>query len=61
MNAWRHIKHPLTLVLRRRWAWGNDPRAPGRVCLVSPRGAVFEIRHNRAGTFARRFQHFALN
>ena len=55
---WKPVKHPLSLVTRRRWRWGSDPRGERRLCLVSPRGTVFEVRHNKAGTFARRFVEF---
>jgi hypothetical protein len=42
---WRPVRHPLRLVTQRGWRWGRDPRAS--VCLVSPRGTVYEVRQNR--------------
>jgi hypothetical protein len=43
---WRALKHPLRLGLR-GWRYG-------RRCIISPRGTVFETRHTRAGTLARK-------
>jgi hypothetical protein len=37
------------------WSWGRDPRAAGRLVLVSPRGTVFELRCHPIGTQARQY------
>lgn len=52
LEHWRRC-HPLLLVAERKWAFGNDPRkGKGGLCLLSPRGTVYELR----GNLARRLQ-----
>lgn len=55
MKPWRKLSRPLTLTVRRAWAWGRDPRY-GSVVLISPHGTVFECRLVRRQWLARQFQ-----
>jgi len=50
-NSWRHVR-VLGLVIARKWLLGRDPRREGGVCLVSPRGTLYELRSG--GRYARR-------
>lgn len=54
-DDWKAVKRPWTMTVKKGWRWTR-----AALCLVSPRGTVFETRLTRAGLFARKRREFQL-